>query len=97
MFAIAFDMVVADIRQHYPKGISAAYTEIARTIAPFGFERVQGSVYLGRNGDIAALFDAINALKALPWFAKCARDIRGFRVENWSDFTASVKRGSSAA
>jgi len=92
MFAIAFDMVVADIRKHYPKGISAAYSEIARTVAPLGFERVQGSVYLGNSGDIARLFDAMAALKALPWFPHCARDVRGFRVENWSDFTPSVRR-----
>ena len=65
MFAIAFDMVVADIRKHCPKGISSAYTEIAKTVAPFGFERVQGSVYVGRSDDIARLFDAITALKAL--------------------------------
>ena len=91
MFAIAFDMVVADIRKHCPKGISSAYTEIAKTVAPFGFERVQGSVYVGRSDDIARLFDAITALKALKWFPACARDVRGFRVENWSDFTPSVK------
>lgn len=92
MFAIAFDLTVAEIRAHYPKGISSAFTEIARTLAPFGFERVQGSVYLGQSGDITRLFDAVIALKALPWFRRCARDVRGFRVENWSDFTASVKR-----
>jgi virulence-associated protein VapD len=92
MFAITFDMVVADIREHYPKGISNAYTEIARTVAPYGFERVQGSVYLGTSDDITKLFDAINALKALAWFPRCARDVRGFRVENWSDFTASIKK-----
>lgn len=92
MFAIAFDMVVADIRQHYPKGISSAYTEIGRTLQPFGFERVQGSVYLSGNPSMANLFDAIGALKAMTWFRQCARDVRGFKVENWSDFTASVKR-----
>ena len=92
MFAIAFDMVVADIRKHYPKGISSAYTEIGRTLQPFGFERVQGSVYLSDNPSMANLFDAIGALKAMTWFRQCARDVRGFRVENWSDFTASVKR-----
>ena len=91
MFAIAFDMVVADIRQHFPKGISSAYTEIGRTLAPHGFERVQGSVYVTRTADMRNLFAAINALTALPWFSKCARDIRGFRVENWSDFTPIVK------
>lgn len=92
MFAIAFDMTVADLREHCPRGISAAYTEIAKTVAPFGFERVQGSVYLGRSEDITKLFDAVNALKRLQWFPRCARDVRGFRVENWSDFTASIKR-----
>jgi virulence-associated protein VapD len=92
MFAIAFDMTVADLRKHCPKGISAAYTEIAKTVAPFGFERIQGSVYLARTEDISRLFDAMTALKALSWFPDCARDVRGFRTENWSDFTASIKR-----
>ncbi len=92
MFAIAFVMVVADIRQHYPKGISSAYTEIGKTLTPHGFERVQGSVYLTHNASLANLFDAIDALKAMKWFKLCARDVRGFKVENWSDFTASVKR-----
>ena len=94
MFAIAFDMVVADIREHYPKGISAAYSEIAKTLAPFAFERVQGSVYLTREDNMVNLTEAMAALKALPWFRLCVRDVRAFRVENWSDFTASIKRGT---
>ena len=65
--------------------------EIAKTLAPHGFERVQGSVYLTNSPDLTNLFAAIQALKALPWFPKCARDIRGFRVENWSNFTRIVK------
>lgn len=93
MFAIAFDMVVADIREHYPKGISSAYTEIGQTLAAFEFERVQGSVYLTRKNDLSNLFDAIDALRAKHWFRTCARDVRGFKVEDWSDFTASIKRG----
>jgi virulence-associated protein VapD len=91
MFAITFDMTVADIRQHYPKGISAAYSEIERVLAPFGFERVQGSVYVTQKPDMANLLAAILALKARDWFPKCARDIRGFRAENWSDFTPIIK------
>ncbi len=92
MFAIAFDLTVPDLRQHCPKGISAAYTEIARTLAPFGLERVQGSVYVGKAANLAGLFDAITALKALSWFQICARDVRGFKVVDWSDLTASIKR-----
>ena len=91
MFAIAFDLVVADVRGHCAKGISAAYTEIAKSLAPFGFERVQGSVYLTRNPDLGNLMAAILALKALPWFPKSARDVRGFKVENWSNFSAIVR------
>jgi virulence-associated protein VapD len=91
MFAIAFDMTVSDIRRHYPNGISSAYTEIGRTLAVFGFERAQGSVYLTQSPDLSNLFDAMSALKALKWFSLCTRDIRGFRVGNWSNFTASVK------
>ena len=72
MFAIAFDLVVADVRGHCAKGISAAYTEIAKSLAPFGFERVQGSVYLTRNPDLGNLMAAILALKALPRFPKSA-------------------------
>ncbi len=29
----------------------------------------------------------MNALKSLQWFAGCVRDIRAFRVDQWSDFT----------
>jgi virulence-associated protein VapD len=32
-----------------------------------------------------------NALKALPWFPTCVRDIRAFKVEHWSDFTDFMK------
>jgi virulence-associated protein VapD len=34
---------------------------------------------------------AMNALKALPWFPKVIRDIRAFRVEQWSDLIAFMK------
>lgn len=91
MFAIAFDMVVADIRKHHHKGISAAYAEIGKTLARFEFEWVQGSVYFTRNSDMSNLFAAMLALRSLPWFPKCTRNVRGFRAENWSNFTKIVK------
>ncbi len=37
-------------------------------------------------------FQAIIALKALDWFAPSVRDIRAFRIEQWSDFTAVIKK-----
>lgn len=91
MFAIAFDLVVADAAAHHPKGVSAAYSDVGSTLRRFGFERIQGSVYVSENNDMANLFAALLALKALPWFARVVRDIRGFRIENWSDFTPIIQ------
>ena len=91
MFAIAFDMVVADIREHYPKGISSAYTEIAKTLVPFGFERIRGSVNLARDGDLTNLYRAVDSLRSLGWFRRCARDVRGFKIEDWSNFTGLIR------
>lgn len=91
MFAIAFDLVVADAAQHHPRGVTAAYTDIGTTLQRHGFDRIQGSVYVSENNDMANLFAALLALKALPWFSQVVRDIRGFRIENWSDFTPIIK------
>lgn len=91
MFAIAFDLVVADTEAHHPKSVSQAYSDIATALAGFGFTRVQGSLYITSEEDMAKLFQAILALKALPWFPKSVRDLRAFRIEQWSDFTAVVK------
>ena len=90
MFAIAFDLTVAAVKKHHPKGTSQAYGDIGRELRAMGFERAQGSVYLTERRDLANLFNAILALKRLPWFPDCVRDVRGFRVEEWSDFTPMV-------
>lgn len=41
MFAIAFDLVVADAEQHHPKGVAQAYADIKNTLAGFGFTWVR--------------------------------------------------------
>lgn len=91
MFAIAFDLVVAETAGQHPKGVAQAYADIGQCLARFGFTRVQGSLYVTDSDNLAQLFQAISALKALPWFAGCVRDIRAFKVEHWSDFTQVVK------
>jgi virulence-associated protein VapD len=42
---------------------------------------------MSQEGDLASVTFAMTALKALPWFSRCVKDIRAFRVEDWSDFT----------
>ena len=91
MYAVAFDLVVADTEQNHPKGVSQAYADIGSILNEHGFRRVQGSLYVSDNEDMAVLFLAMQALKARAWFPKSVRDIRAFRIEQWSDFTAVVK------
>ena len=91
MFAIAFDLRVADTERNHPKGLSQAYRDIRITLESFEFRGIQGSVYVTDVDDMANLLSAILALKALPWFPASVRDVRGFRVELWSDFTSLIK------
>ena len=91
MFAIAFDLVVEEARKRHPKGVAQAYVDIGSALERFGFQRIQGSVYVCEREDLANLFAAMTALKSLQWFAGCLRDIRAFRIEQWSDFTAFFK------
>jgi virulence-associated protein VapD len=95
MFAIAFDMSVALLREHYGNPYNSAYYEISEVLEEYDFFNTQGSVYLTENTDMSNLFDAIDALKNIPWFPDSVRDIRAFRVEDWSDFTSFVKRKKS--
>ena len=87
MFAVAFGPVVADTEQHHPKGVSQAYADIGSILMAHGFERAQGSLYI----TMAKLFLAVQALRTLEWFPMSVKDIRAFRMEQWSDFTPVVK------
>ena len=91
MFAIAFDLVVANTQENHQKSVSQAYADIAATLATCGFNRVQGSLYVTSNEDMANLFKAIMLLKKLHWFSDSVRDISAFRIEQWSDFTSIIK------
>ena len=91
MFAIAFDLDTNDTPRAHPKGLTQAYADIRTLLATFHFEWRQGSVCTSDDEDLANLFRTMNALKSLPWFPASVRDIRAFRIEQWSDFTSSIK------
>jgi virulence-associated protein VapD len=91
MFALAFDMVIADLKKNYGEPYNNAYYEISIALEKYQFYNTQGSVYLTRNNDMANLFRAMLALKNIPWFQNSVQDIRAFRVEDWSNFTDFVK------
>ena len=73
--------------------IGEAYFEVKKTLDACGFEWTQGSVYVSKEDkdNLATVYRAINALTKLDWFKKSVRDIRAFKVEDWSDFTAIVR------
>lgn len=92
MFAISFGMVVAELKKYYNDPYNNAYYEISSILDKYGFFGVQGSLYLSNNNDMSNLVDAIDALNEKEWFVNSVRDIRAFRVEDWSNFTARAKR-----
>jgi virulence-associated protein VapD len=91
VFAIAFDLDTKDTERAHPKGLAQAYTDIRVLLGEYDFEWRQGSVYTSDNENLVNLFDALNALSAVRWLPASVRDIRAFRVEQWSDFTSSMK------
>ena len=92
MFAVAFDLDCAATQANHPKSLPQAYADIAGVLVKHGFRWEQGSLYLTNDESMANLFLALQALKTMPWFPASVRDIRAFRVEQWSDFTAVVKQ-----
>ncbi len=91
MYAISFDMTISNLKENYGDPYNNAYFEIATVMEKYGFYRGQGSVYLSTKNDMANLLRVINALKNIVWFKNSVRDIRAFRVEDWSDFTSFIK------
>lgn len=93
MFAISFDMVVSELEKHYGTPYNSAYYEIRQVLKKDGFFWFQGSTYMTNSNDLSVVFKAILDLKGIDWFRLSVRDIRGFRVEDWSNFTELVKNG----
>ena len=91
MYAIAFDMSVAALKEQYPGYYTGAYSQIKLVLSEFEFYSVEGSLYLSEKDDLANLYLAIEALKGIDWFRTAVRDIRAFRLNDRSDFTEVVK------
>ena len=62
-------------------------------MSELGFEWTQGSLYIfkGEENNLTNVYKVINKLASIPWFSDAVRDIRAFKVEDWSDFTDIVK------
>lgn len=93
MYAITFDMNVDDLQKYYGAPYNPAYDEIRHEMEELGFEWTHGSLYVSTNpkNTLTSVYKAINRLSTIDWFKKSVRDIRAFKVEDWSDFTEVVK------
>jgi virulence-associated protein VapD len=91
MYAIAFDMDIESLRQHYGDPYNL---EIRRVLQRHGFTWQQGSVYFGGPSVTAAsvMVAVIDLTTRLPWFAASVRDIRMLRIEELNDLMPVVQR-----
>ncbi|MCO5249271.1 MAG: virulence protein [Chitinophagales bacterium] len=91
MHAIAFGMVISDLKLHYGEQYHSAYSEIKKIMKDNDFHWIQGSTYITEESLIVVTM-AMNGLNKIDWFRKSVRDIRAFRIEDWSDFTPMFKK-----
>ena len=93
LYAIAFDLKIDDLKNNCGEPYNKAYDEIRQELESLGFERTQESVYMSNTSEnsLTHVYKAINVLSKITWFKKSVRDIRAFKVEDWSDFTDIVK------
>jgi virulence-associated protein VapD len=70
MYSVVFDLVVVETEKHHRRGIIQAYTEIGAVLGEHGFRRVQGSLYVADNEDMANLFLAMQSLRSRAWLPK---------------------------
>ena len=93
MYALSFDMEVAKLKEHYGEPYNKAYDEIRVMMDELGFEWTQGSLYIAKSekNTLTCVYKVINKLSNVQWFKQSVKDIRAFKVEDWSDFTEIVK------
>jgi virulence-associated protein VapD len=96
MYAIAFDMDIESLRQHYGDPYNNAYLEIRRVLERYGFRWQQGSTYFGNEtvNAVSCVMAAMELSRTLPWFAPSVRDIRMLRIEEFNDLMPAVQQAA---
>lgn len=84
-YLITFDLDTTKLKSLYHgNNYNNAYYDIRSTLSQHGFENIQGSVYLGREGISEAHGTiAIQQLTAkYHWFYECTSNIKFYRIES---------------
>ncbi len=90
-YAIAFDMTVSELKEHFGRSYPNAYAEIKKVLNKYHFYWIQGSTYASDENDLMKITQVMNELKSIDWFCKSVRDIRVFKIEDYSEFTDFFK------
>jgi len=67
MFAISFDMVISDLKEHYGQPYNNAYFEIKEILKKSGFEWIQGSTYLTESDDLGIKLNTTLPRDCIAW------------------------------
>lgn len=96
MYAIAFDMDIDLLKQHYGDPYNNAYGEIRKVLCKHGFNWQQGSVYFGdaNVNAVTCVLAAMDVSASLAWFASSVRDIRMLRIEELNDLRPAVEKAA---
>ncbi|WP_439295204.1 virulence factor [Lonepinella sp. BR2882] len=93
MYAIAFDLDTAMLKELYPsESWQNAYGDVKRTLESAGFGHQQGSVYFG-DSDMTAVKCVLAAQllsKSYSWFKPSVSDIRMLRIEELNDLAPAL-------
>lgn len=92
MYAIAFDLKIDILRLRYSVKYNGAYDEIRRILNSSGFKRIQGSFYTNDSNEcLVNIHEVINNLSRLSWFRESIGNLKVFRIEEYADFTNTIK------
>lgn len=96
MYAIAFNMDIEQLRQHYGDPYNNAYGDIRKILRKHGFTWQQGSVYFGDESvnAVTCVLAAMDLSAHLAWFAPSVRDIRMLRIEELNDLRPAVEQAA---
>lgn len=93
MYAIAFDLDTAMLKELYPtESWQNAYGDVKKTLESLGFDHQQGSVYFG-GADMTAVKCVLAAQKlssTYSWFKPSVSDIRMLRIEELNDLAPAL-------
>ncbi|MEG1740073.1 MAG: hypothetical protein RR250_02005 [Akkermansia sp.] len=94
MYAIAFDLDTAKLKETYDKNSwQNAYNEIKSFLENEGFTRQQGSVYFGDKVNAVTCIIATQKMAAqFSWFSDSVKDIQMLRIEEHSDLSPALTR-----